>query len=356
MNIRISASPLRGAVRPLANITVLLAFAIGLSICSAQRVQAQEPAAEVPRINGSAPESKTPTASTTQPDNEYVISPEDVVDVYVYDVPELSREYTVNVAGNVTVPLLREPVHAAGLSPEQFARALEQSFRQAGSLSRPQVTVTIKQSRRNVVTVEGAVKSPQVVPVIGPTQLMSILSRCGGLADDHGSTVTVSRGALALHDLAAEGAPAAPTVTVELKKLMEGNGPLSDFAVWPGDRVSVEHAGIFYILGEVGKPGGYNLKSAQEQVTILEALAIAGDVTYVAKRSKTVIIRKDSTAPGGRKEIPFNISDILAGRSADPVLQNNDILYVPASGGKRALRTLSSVPAAVATAATYSRF
>ena len=276
--------------------------------------------------------------------------------MYVYDVPELSREYIVNSAGNVTVPLLPKPVRAAGLSPDQFARALEHSFRQAGSLSRPQITVTVKQSRRSVVTVEGAVKSPQVVPVIGRTQLLSVLSQCGGLADDHGSTVTVSRGALAMHDLAVEGGQATPTVTVELKKLMDGNDPMSQFAVWPGDRVSVERAGIFYVLGQVGRPGGYNLTSAKEQVTILEALAIAGDITFVAKGSKAVIIRKDPTAPTGRKEIALNLGHILAGRSPDQVLQSNDILYVPASGGKRAIRTLASVPAGVVTAAMYSRF
>jgi polysaccharide export outer membrane protein len=343
---------------------------MGLGLGGANRLQAQDSRTEQSKSGVPAPVQTTTATPTPQPvapdtaaakaqyaaSNDYLIYPEDVLDVYVYDVPELSREYIVNSAGNVTVPLLPKPVPAAGLSPDQFARALEQSFRQAGSLSRPQITVTVKQSRRSVVTVEGAVKSPQVVPVVGRIQLLSVLSQCGGLADDHGSTVTVTRGALALHDLTAEGGPGTPTVTVELKKLMDGNDPMSHFAVWPGDRVSIEHAGMFYVLGEVGHPGGYNLRSAQEQVTVLEALAIAGDVTFIAKKSKAIIIRKNSTAPNGRNEIPLDIAHILAGRSADPVLQTNDILYVPASGGKRAMRTLASVPAGVMTSATYSRF
>jgi polysaccharide export outer membrane protein len=137
---------------------------------------------------------------------------------------------------------------------------------------------------------------------------------------------------------------------------MDASDPTSQFSVWPGDRVSVEHAGIFYVLGEVGKPGSYNLKSAQEQVTILEALAIAGDVTFVAKKSKAVIIRKDSSDPSGRKEIALNLTNILSGRAPDQMLQSNDVLYVPASSGRRAVRTLSNVPGAVAAAAAYSRF
>jgi polysaccharide export outer membrane protein len=323
-------------------------------VANARRVEAQTPA------QGS--NSHTAVSSTSAAPNlpeitsEYQINPEDVLDLYVFDVPELSREYTVSSTGNVTVPLLPKPVQAAGLTLDQFARALEQSFREAGSLSRPQITVTVKQSRRSMVAVEGAVRTPQAVPVSGRTQLLSVLSQCGGLADDHGSIVKVSRGPLALHELDAEGRPGDPTVTVELKKLMDAADPVSQFEVWPGDRVSVERAGKFYVLGQVARPGGYNLTSAKEQVTILEALAIAGDVTFVAKRSKAVIIRKDPTAPTGRKEIALDIGHILAGQSPDPVLQSNDILYVPASGGKRAVQTLASVPAAVVTAATYSRF
>jgi polysaccharide biosynthesis/export protein len=370
MNIRISAIPMRPEARPRVSIMVLLAITMGLSLGGANRLQAQESATAPPKSGVPAPVSTTIATPTAQPvasdsaaakvqsasSDDYVIKPEDVLDMYVYDVPELSREYIVSSAGNVTVPLLPQPVPAAGLSPNQLARALEQSFRQAGSLSRPQITVTVKQSRRSAVTVEGAVKSPQVVPVIGRTQLLSILSQCGGLADDHGSTVTISRGALAMHDLAMEGGAATLTATVELKKLMDGNDPMSQFTVWPGDRVSVEHAGVFYVLGEVGHPGGYNLKSAQEQVTVLQALAIAGDVTFVAKKSKAFIIRKNPTAPSGRDEIALDIPHILARQSPDPILQSNDILYVPSSGGRRAIRTLSSVPGALAGAAAYSRF
>src|SRR5258708_26151677 len=126
----------------------------------------------------------------------------------------------VNSAGNVTVPLLPKPVPAAGLSPDQFARALEQSFRQAGSLSHPQITVTVKQSRRSVVTVDGAVKTPQAVQVIGRTRLTAVLSQCGGLADDAGSIATVTRGPMAPHDSAQAGSANGSVMSVELKKLL----------------------------------------------------------------------------------------------------------------------------------------
>jgi polysaccharide biosynthesis/export protein len=330
-------------------VTVLLVVAIGVSFAKAQDLQPQAPVQRA-TANGSDAETAIPSASTLQPTtfDEYVINPEDVLEVYIYDVPELSRDYAVNAVGKVTVPLLPNSVQAAGLTTEQFARFLEQTFRQTGRLSHPQVTVAVKQSKRSVVTVEGAVKSPQVLRVFGRTRLVSIIAQCGGLADDAGSTATIRRGARGAPDPASGSGFTSPAVTVELKKLMDDNDPTSQLEVWPGDRVTVEHAGVFYVLGEVNRPGGYNLKSAQEQVTILEALSIAGDVTSVAKKTKTKIIRRDATAASGRREVAINVKDILAGRSPDQVLQANDIVYVPASSGKRALHTFTATTTTIA--------
>jgi polysaccharide biosynthesis/export protein len=352
MSIRILAIPKIAAVESYKLLIALtVCLMMGLSFASAQ-VKPQAPA-ESTKPNLAATGSTIPPTPGVQssPSDEYVINPEDVLEIYIYDVPELSREYMVNAAGKITVPLLPNPVQAAGLTTEQFARALEQTFRETGRLNRPQITVAIKQSRRSAVTVEGAVKSPQVVPVIGRTALLSIISQCGGLADDAGSTATITRGTLSPRDSSTGSRSASSRVTVELKKLMDNNDPTSEIDVYPGDRVSVEHAGVFYVMGEVNRPGGYNLKSAQEQVTVLEALSIAGDVTSVAKKNQAKIIRKDATTKTGRREVAINVKDILGGRSPDQVLQANDILYVPASGGKRALHTFTSATTTVATGA-----
>ena len=334
------------SIRTFSNRITLLVL-LALIASGARPLMAQVPAASSAAV--------TPPAAGTE---EYLIQPEDLLDLYVYDVPELSRDYLVNSVGNVTIPLLPKPVPAAGLSPDQFARTLEQSFRQAGSLSRPQITVTIKQSRRSVVTVEGAVKSPQAVPVIGRTKLLAVLSLCGGLADDAGSTATITRGLLSLHDPGQQDGTAS-SVRVDLKKVMSGTDATAQLDVWPGDRISVERAGVFYVLGEVNHPGGFNLKSAQEQVTVLQALAIAGDTTSVAKKNKALIIRKDAAAPNGRKELALNVPEILAGRSPDHALQANDILYVPASSGKRAVhaftQTVTTVAGGAGTAVVYRR-
>jgi polysaccharide export outer membrane protein len=210
-----------------------------------------------------------------------------------------------------------------------------------------------------VVTVEGAVRSPQAVPVPGASTLLTVLAQCGGRADDAGNTLTITRGSVALRELTRSGATPSPTVTVPFKRLVDVNDSMSKLEVWPGDRISVDHAGLFYVLGQVGHPGGYNLKSADEQVSVLQALALAGDITSIAKVSRTIILRKNPKTPNGRDEIALNMKDILQGRSPDRVLEADDILYVPASGSKRTIRELGTIGQVVVTgtagAVIYSR-
>jgi len=328
---------------------MFLSFALGFIVLNQHAVlKAQDPVPGT-KSGSSLPAPPTSLAAPSPPtlSDEYLISPDDVLDVYVYDVPELSHPYTVSPSGAVTVPLLPKPLQAAGLTPDEFARAMEESFRQSGRLRHPEIAVSIKQSRTRSVAVDGAVKNSVVLPMVWRTKLVDVFSQCGGLADDAGTNATITRGPLALRDLAAEGGLATPTLTVELKKVMDGSDPASTIEVWPGDRVSVERAGVIYILGEVRSPGGYTLKNARDELTVLRALALAGDVTSVARKSKAMIIRKDPKAATGREEINLDLKSILAGRSPDPKLQADDILFVPGSSGKKALHTLTGVPATI---------
>ena len=293
-----------------------------------------------PTVAGSLP---TPTADATA--DEYAISSGDVLDVYVYDVPELSHSYTVNQAGTITVPLLTEPVPIAGLTADEAARALEQAFQQSGRLRRPEVAVSLKQSLAGSVAVEGAVRSPSIFPELGRVRLADILVQCGGLADDAGD-VTISRGPLAMRALARDGGQPTPTLTLAVKKIMDVTDPASATAVWPGDRVVVDRqlADVYYVMGEVGRPGGYTLQRGHEELTVLRAIALAGNQGPTAKTSKVFIIRKDPSAPRGRDEITLDLKKIIKGNAPDPKLQADDILFVPGSAGKKALRTIESAP------------
>ena len=95
----------------------------------------------------------------------------------------------------------------------------------------------------------------------------------------------------------------------------------------------VPHAGVIYVVGAV-KPGGFTMKPSSHGMTVLQALALAEDTRKL--KDQTVIICNDAQSPGGRKQIPVELKKVLV-QDPDPVLQADDILFVPDSAGKRAL-------------------
>jgi polysaccharide export outer membrane protein len=277
---------------------------------------------------------------------DYIISPDDVLNVNVYDAPDITGEYRVSPTGQIALPLLPDMIAAAGLTPGQLSERIGEKYRQAAIVSHPRVTVTVKESRIHSITIAGAVKMPQIYPLFGTTTMLDLLSQAQGLTDDASTTATVTRGEIALTALKQSGAceatgnPAtcAPTFNVDLKRLLENADPAANVDLYAGDRVTVLHAGIVYVEGAVNRPGGFPLKAGQEDMTVLKALALAEDLKPTASRKNVIIIRKDPAEKNGREEIPVNLKDILAGGGIDPPLQANDILYVADSAAGRAWR------------------
>jgi polysaccharide export outer membrane protein len=277
---------------------------------------------------------------------ECIIGPDDVLTIGVYDAPDVTGEYRVKPNGQIQLPLLSEPIVAAGLTPDRLGELISDKYRMAEIFSRPRVTVAIKESRVHAITVGGAVKMPQVYPLFGKTTLLDVLSQAQGLSDDAGSKALITRGEIAKQVLQESGgcestappASCAPTFSVDLKHLEETENPASNVTLYPGDRVTVQRAGIVYVTGAVNKPGGFPLKTGQEDMTVLQALALAEDLKPTAARKRALIIRDNPTAMNGRDEIPVDLKSIVEGHGPDLRLRANDILYVADSAGNRALR------------------
>jgi len=291
------------------------------------------------------------TASVTSvpADHDFLITPDDLLEIIVFDVPQMSREYRVSPSGDIVFPLLARPIIAAGKTPVQLSQAIATELRGAGMLSNPQVNVEVKESRLHSVAVTGAVKKPQIYQVFGRTTLLDVLSQAEGLAPEAGKTVVVTRGEFALRQVQlrssseSEGTtdPAVRTTTVDLKRLMETGDPALNIGIYPGDRVTVQRAGIVYVVGAVNRPGGFPLSDDQEDLTVLKAVALAQDLKSTAIRSKAVIIRKNARFPEGREEIPVDLKMVLARRAPDPTMRPSDILFVPDSPGRKAMGRLA---------------
>jgi polysaccharide biosynthesis/export protein len=338
------------------------------------QVRAQAPMPVTPNVGREKPLSvptvdregsqSVPTAPMGQ-SNGYLIGPDDVLSVYIVDVPELSREYRVDPTGSVTLPILSKPVSATGLTPTQFSDLLCKELKAAGLVSDPHITTSVTQSRLHAVAITGSVKKPQVYPVFTHTTLLDLLSEAEGLADDAGNTAIVRRGDVALHNpnlnpnLGNTQGPGqsepATSVTVDLKKLIETGDPSLNVDIYPGDRVTIPRAAIIYVVGAVNKPGGFAMRQSSHSMTVLQALALAEDTKSTAKRDQSFIIRNDPQSPNGRKQIPVDLKKILSGKSSDTTLQAEDILFVPDSSGKRALhRGLESILQAATGVTIYS--
>ena len=301
-------------------------------------------------------QTRTDVVATVPADlNDYEISPDDLLDIDVFDVKELSGEYRVSPNGAIHLQLLSHPILAAGLTPAQLSDVIEQRLRDSRMITNPEVTVGVKESRIHSVAITGAVKRPQIYPVFSQTTLLDLLSQAEGLTEDAGSIAIVTRSGKARRSASTtqdQQPSSAVSLSFDLKRLLETE-PGANPILYPGDRVTVPHAGIFYVLGAVARPGGYNLRDAHEPMTVLMALATAGGPTPTAKDKKVRLIRKKAETPGGRQEIVLNVKEIISGRASDQKMEANDVLFVPESGGKKAGRAvLSSMGAITTTAAS----
>lgn len=293
---------------------------------------------------------------------EYAIGAEDVLDINVFEAPELNREVRVAASGEITLPLLGA-VQAAGLTPRELEKSIEALLREK-YMKDPHVGVFVRDMQSHPVSVVGAVRKPGVFQVRGSKTLLEMLSLAEGLADDAGEQVIILRGAglkssgesaLAGLDDAAKppvvthgpGGPSAADssldqlppipqsmVRVNLKDLLDSTDALHNPAVYPGDIVKVSRAGIVYVVGAVRRPGGFAMKS-NESVSVLQAIALSEGLAPNAAKSRAKIIRTNDQN-GARTETPLDLGKIFSGKSADPMLVAKDIVFVPNSAAKTA--------------------
>jgi len=302
---------------------------------------------------------------------DYRIGPQDLLEISVFEAPELNRAVRVSASGEISLPLLGA-VQASGVTPKALEFVLQELLRRS-YMKDPHVSVFMKEMQSHPVSVFGAVKKPGVFQIDGPKSLVEILSMAEGLAEDAGDTVIVMRGAglpgtaqSALNDPPAESKPQGPaagaspatekktggnTVETNLKNLLESGDPRYNVVVYPGDVVKVARAGVVYVEGEVKRPGGFMLKT-NENISVLQAVALAEGLTRTAARSRARIMRTDE-ATGTRTEIPINLDKILAGGLTDPILRPKDIVFVPNSTGKSAFYSSTQAIVSIGSAAVY---
>ena len=314
------------------------AMAAFLLVASAGTARAQSLAGPAVLQAGSADAySQTgKVAASPNPGNDYRLGPEDEIAIEVLEAAEFGgKRFPVGPDGDVRLPLVGR-MRAAGLRVAEFETAL--SARLSEFIREPNATVNVAEFRSQPVSVIGAVASPGVQQLRGRKTLIEILSLAGGVREDAGHAVKITRrlerGRIPLPEARDDPSGEFSVAEVNLPSIVEAEKPGQNIYVEPNDVISVPRAAMVYVVGAVARSGGYVL-GGKEGITTLEALALAGGLTGGASAKGAKILRP---AEGGsqRLEITVNLRDIMAGRSEDVALWPDDILFVPTSGAKAA--------------------
>jgi polysaccharide export outer membrane protein len=273
-----------------------------------------------------------PAVATAPNDNHYTLGVGDVIEIRVFNRPQLSRDSVrVEDSGMIRMPLIKEPIQAACHTEEELAREIASQYLKY--LRNPQVEIFIKEYQSQPVALIGAVNSPGRFQLRRRVRLLELLSFAGGPAERAGNSIQI------VHDQNASicDASASPNsaeigdarlVSYNLSKTLRGIDQSNPY-VQPGDIITIAEAEQAFILGNVLKPSPISLKEA---TTVSHAIAMAGGTLPGSNKEKIRIIRQ---APGSteKTEIAVDLKAINRRQAEDILLQGGDIVEVPGATG-----------------------
>lgn len=276
-------------------------------------------------------------------DQDYRIGANDVIEIQIENAPELSRSFRVTASGTFLMPYIGR-ITAIQKTPEELAQFITYGLR-GDYLRDPKVTVVVKEYNSRSFFIQGTVRSPGVFQIEGKPSLLELITLAGGLAENHGSTAFIihrlkqpgtpvdeqkNDSAATATQAANNGAEAEEAPKYELRRV-NINGLLNgrfdqDTYIEPGDIVNIPASDVFFVAGEVNKPGSFVLK---EGTSLRQAVSLAQGTTMNAAGDRAVIFREGPT--GKREELKVDVTAVMNGKQPDLEILANDIVMVPNS-------------------------
>jgi polysaccharide biosynthesis/export protein len=219
----------------------------------------------------------------------------DVLRISVYGSPDLQLETRVSEGGKISFPLIGEVVVnklTVGEAEKKIARALATG----GFLVDPQVTIIVTAVQSSQISVLGQVNRPGRYPLEGKRTLVDVLALAGGANPDGADNVILIR--------TRDGKPTRELF--DMPHLLRSGDIATNPDLAGGDIVFVERAPRYYVYGEVQRPSVYRL---ERNMTVLQALAVAGGLTPRGTERGLRIKRRDST--GKVQEIKVKMDDLI---------------------------------------------
>ncbi len=305
---------------------------------------------------GQAPAQKALIPREAPSTSEYMLGPGDQITLRVVDMEEYTdRTVRVDPNGFVDLPMIGR-IQISGLTLDQVKDLVCSKL--SRYINAPQVTLNLSDNQNQTVSVLGSVNTPGIHPLPGPRRVLDVLSTAGGVRPEAGSKVILTR-QMKWGPLPVTGAKVDPTgnfstVSLPLDDLLNATLPAENIFLRPGDVVSIPKAEIVYVVGDVKKAGGFPL-SSHPSVSILQALSLAEGLDHDASPGRARIFRPVPGGDGKPKEIPVDISRILAGQNPDVPLFANDVLFIPNSALKAGSRRAAEAILQVATGVVIYR-
>jgi polysaccharide biosynthesis/export protein len=240
---------------------------------------------------------------------EYLLGPGDNIRIQVFQNPELTVETRVTENGTISYPLIGN-VRIGGLTISDAEQVIARGLAAGKYIERPQVNIALLQNRGNQVSILGQVNRPGRFPLeTFNTRLSEILAMGGGISAS-GADVAIVTGTRAGKPFRRE---------VDIAGMFLNKKVDEDFVVAGGDVIYVHRMPMFYIYGEVQRPGSYRVERG---MTIRQALALAGGLTSKGTERGIRVHRQMET--GKVEQIDPDLSE---GVKTDDVLYVRDTIF-----------------------------
>ena len=250
---------------------------------------------------------------------DYRIGDEDVIQIKVYDQPDLSITVKVSPDGYIPFPLLGR-IKAEGFTGRDLEKDIEARLL-ADYLNNPQVSILIKEYRSRKIYVLGGVASPGMYELTKDITLLEALSRAGGLSNNAARHAVISKSKKRPQNGTIE-----EPLKIDLKRLLDEGDTSLNVSIHDGDVVQIPNTNSYFVFGEVKSPGLYAI---DKDLTILQAITKAGGFTKIAAPSRTKVIRGKN---GTEETIEVDIPDIIKGdKEQDIYIKADDIVVIPES-------------------------
>ena len=256
------------------------------------------------------------------PGEDFLLGPGDLIALTVFMQPEYQSTVRVDLNGNVQLPFIGS-VNLKGLTVRAAQTLIADRLREGEFYRHPEVTIKVLDTVNSSVTITGEVKG--TVPVSTQRSLKDVLLTAGGLPANASHTIKIVRPGLA--------EPIVVNLGTDLASSDTANVP-----VYPHDFVQISRASVVYVLGAFARQGSVPLDQAAP-LTLMQLAALSGGVNFEGRFNDLRLIRTVGT---DRKVVTVDIRKVRDGKAPDPVLQANDIVFLPTNEMKATIKSLGA--------------